>query len=395
MVRPSRCRDPVHKRVDQLKSFFRDYTRGVSTAEVRRLFERDAYEAYAVLTRDQEAAKSEERAERFLEGIRAFFLGLSYKLTPPRRVLFAAALLAALVGLLSPELDYSSDPLELRLDFGPLWFLLSITALVFLLALELVDRVRVRDELEVARELQGALLPQRAPELAGWALAHSYRTANEVGGDYYGFPVLPDGRVALMIGDASGHGMAAGLLMAIADATLKTALDLDPEPRRVAEVLNRTLCRTGGRRAFMTFFYALLDPATGHLDYVCAGHPFPLYRDVHGTVREVGEGGLPLGLREALEPPTGALDVEAGEALLLYTDGIAETVNAAGAAFGFERLRRIVNGGDGAAELHRRLVAAFESHVGETSLTDDVTLLVVERIDPRRPVPPPPPPPPR
>src|SRR5262249_55676387 len=159
---------------------------------------------------------------------------------------------------------------------SPFFFIICCGGLAFLLALELVDRVLVRDELEVARELQAALLPHGTIDLPGYSVAHSYRTANEVGGDYYEIVRLPDGRVAMMVGDATGHGMAAGLVMAIANATLKTALDIDPDPRRVLALLNRTLCRTGSRRTFMTVFYALLDPQTGELTTISAGHPFPL-----------------------------------------------------------------------------------------------------------------------
>ena len=131
---------------------------------------------------------------------------------------------------------------------------MSITGLVFLLVLELADRVVVRDELEVARELQRELMPQQAPDVPGYSFAFSYRTANTIGGDYYDFLPLPDGRLALIVGDASGHGIAAGLLMAIANSSLKLGLDLDPDPAAVADVVNRALCGTGGTRAFMTLF---------------------------------------------------------------------------------------------------------------------------------------------
>src|SRR6185295_7536529 len=134
------------------------------------------------------------------------------------RLLFAAALLAAVLGLLRSALVFTLHGRRVSLEFSPFWFLLSLLLMGFLLALELVDRIRVRDELEVARELQAELLPRRVPDLPGFRFAHSYRTANEVGGDYYDFLALPDGRLALMVGDASGHGMAAGLVMAIANA---------------------------------------------------------------------------------------------------------------------------------------------------------------------------------
>jgi sigma-B regulation protein RsbU (phosphoserine phosphatase) len=374
----------ARKRYSRLGRFFRDYTAGLSGAELRRLFEKDAAEAYAVLTRDQEVAgSSSDRVKSFLVGVRVFFLGLSYKLTPARRMLFAGSLIAALLGFLPATADVSAD--GVYLDFSPFWFVLSVGGLVYLLALELVDRVRVRDELEVARKLQRDLLPSESLSVPGYRAAHSYRTANEVGGDYYQFVVLPSGRIALMVGDASGHGMAAGLLMALADATIRTALDLDPEPGRVVEIVNRALCRTGGRRAFFSLFYALMDPEAGRLDYVCAGHPFPLLRRADGRVEELGRGGLPLGLRPELEPVAGSARLEPGDLLVLYTDGLAEAQNPDQEDFGFDRIRQVVAGGGAAQTVHDALVHAFDRHRSEAALTDDVTLAVLERL-PRVPV---------
>src|SRR4029077_18470271 len=115
--------------------------------------------------------------------------------------------------------------------------------------------------------------------------------------------------------DASGHGMAAGLVMAIANATLKTALGLDPSPERVLALLNRTLCRTGTNRTFMSIFYALLTSATGQMEYVSAGHPFPLLRHADGRVRELANGGFPLGMRDPLPVVPRHVTLEPGDLL--------------------------------------------------------------------------------
>jgi hypothetical protein len=378
------------------RKFLRDYTAGVSREDFRRLVRRDAAEAYAVLTRDQPAEQEPKAgAARFFHRVRLLFLGLSYKLTPVRRVLFGLAIVAALLSLgqCSVVIDRGGageGGIDLRVDATPFWSTVSIGLLIFLLALELVDRVRVRDELEVARQLQRELLPQQAPALPGWRFAHSYRTANEIGGDYYDFETLSDGRLALVSADASGHGMAAGLLMAIANATLQTAILADPSPRAVAAQLNRTLCVTGGPRAFMTLFYGLLDPATGRLDYLCAGHPFPLLRRATGGVEELGRGGLPLGLRPRLEAEPAATALAPGDVLLLYTDGLPEALDGAGRAFGFERLTALVAQGGGAAAVHDRVSTALGAHLRDSALADDVSLVAVERAPAGPPIPPPP-----
>jgi len=241
-------------------------------------------------------------------------------------------------------------------------------------------REQVGDELEVARHLQRDLLPREDPVIPGYEVAHSYRTANEIGGDYYDFLPLADGRVVLAIGDASGHGIGAGLLMAIANASLKTALDLDPSPAPVLDLLNRTLCRTGDRRAFMTLFYGILDPATGDLEYGCAGHPFPLLRSATGALVEIGTGAIPLGISLDTRYPVARVTVAPGELLVLYSDGLPEACGERDESFGFARLRNLVvpPAGDLHA-LHDRILAEVDHHLGSRSLSDDLTLVLLRR----------------
>jgi sigma-B regulation protein RsbU (phosphoserine phosphatase) len=362
----------------ETRQFLRNYTDGLNVRDLRRLFDRDAVEAYAVLARDQAADEPEDDLRRFFYRVKVVFLGISSKLTPARRLIFAVSLLSALMGLVNKAVVSFGGG---GVPFGSIgaWFLLSYAGLLFLLVMELVDRVRVRDELEVARQLQADLLPHRSPEIPGFQFAHSYRTANEVGGDYYDFQQLPDGRLALVVGDASGHGIAAGLLMAIANATLKTAVDVDPAPEKVAELLNRTLFRTGDHRAFMTLFYALLDPSSGELEYVCAGHPFPLLRRAGGEVEELGTGALPLGLRAETELQAGRSSLGVGDLLVLFSDGLPESIDAQQDAYGFDRMRRVLATPGSSAGIHDRILQDFETHVGSEPLTDDLTLVVIAR----------------
>ncbi len=339
----------------------------------------DARQAYRVITREQDlSSEPGGRLRRWLFRAKVVFLGLSYKLTPARRVLFGVAILAALLGLVRFKIVVESQ--QVSVDFSPFWFLFSVASLVFLLALELADRVVVRDELEVARQLQRDLLPASSPALPGYDVAHSYRTANEIGGDYYDFLPLPGGRTALVVGDASGHGMAAGLLMAIANAALKLAVEVDPSPGRVAALLNRVLHRTGDARSFMTLFYGVLDPPSGALTFVCVGHPFPLLRRAGGEVVELGTGGFPLGIRETLEIAQHEVALAPGDLLLLYSDGLPEAVNAAGEAFGYDAMRSLLRQGGDVRQVHDRCARALAAHVGAEPLRDDVTLVAVARL---------------
>lgn len=367
----------------RLVRFGRDYTDGLSRRDLERMFDEDAVRAFSVLAGDRPDGEKSARDNfsLFLMQIKAFFLGLAFKLTPARRVLFTVSLLLPVVGLVFGSFDLStSGGVEIYIDFSPVWFLASIAGLTLLLALELVDRLRVRDELDVARQLQSELLPATAPRPPGYEIAHSYRTANEIGGDYYDFLELDGRRMILTVGDASGHGIGAGLLMAISNATLKTAMELDPSPSAVLSLLNRTLCRTGSSRAFMTLFYSLLDVDTGELEYACAGHPYPFLRRASGEVIELGEGAIPLGIRRATTYASQTTHLEAGDLLVLYSDGLPEMIGGKSAeAFGFERLRGLLKNPGDAQQVHDRIVRDVESHRGSHRLADDLTLVVICR----------------
>ena len=361
-----------------MKRIVKGYVGDVTMGDVRRLFDRDAREAYAILTKDQaDAHPGAGRIRRFFHRTRLLLRGMASKLSPVRRLLFVTSLVAAILGFVQIRADIASRGIEV--DTSPFWFVVSILGLVFLLALELVDRIRVRDELEVARALQLELLPRTTPSLPGYDVAHSYRTANEVGGDYYDFLPLLDGRFVIVIGDASGHGMASGLLMAIANATLKLALDFDPAPEKVIALVNRVMCRTGNRRSFMTMFYGLLTPDGGRLEYVCAGHPFPLLRRADGSVVELGHGGLPLGIRNDLEIAPETVTIGRGDVLALYTDGLPEAPNHAGEAFGYDRVRTLVAAGGPPQTVHDRVLGTFRAFLGDEPLRDDACLVVIAR----------------
>ena len=363
-------REWFHKAERFVRSRAKDFDGG----EFQRLFDRDAARAYGVVTRDHAREDEPEgRVGRFFYRVRILFLGLAYKLTPPRRLLFAICMVLAVWGLF--DLDIDNAP---SLQIG-LVSLTSIAGLVFLLVLELADRVVVRDELEVARELQRELLPVEAPDIGGYSFDFSYRTANTIGGDYYDFLPLEDGRWAVITGDASGHGIAAGLLMAIAGSAIKLGFDSDSDPVAVATVVNRALCRTGGRRAFMTLFCGVLEPATGRLRFVCAGHPFPLLRRADGQIQELGVGSFPLGIRFDLEFEALEAHIEPGDTLLLYTDGVVETLGPSGETFGYERLSVALEPGGSGRAIHDRLLDQVEAFRSDEPVLDDLSLVVISR----------------
>lgn len=343
----------------------------------------DTIRALSVLSSDRDEGRSDEDLLQKLERYASFFTGIALELSPGRRLLFTFALLCPLLGIFDINVDIGTR--GLFIDSSPFWFLTSLAAMVMLVGLELVDKLRVRDELEVARQLQRDLLPQETPLWPGWRMAHSYRTAQEIGGDYYDFLPLEDGRWVVTVGDASGHGISAGLLMAIANASLKTAIELDPSPSAVLELLNRVLKRTGGRRAFMTLFYGLLDPKTGELEFASAGHPFPLVRRADGRVEELGRGAFPLGLRRTVSYPSQKLKLDPGDFLVLYSDGLPEAIgDESEQSFGFERLKKHLETPGSARVLHDNILRSVDAHLGNTPPHDDLTLVVMDRA-PSRP----------
>jgi hypothetical protein len=367
---------PPHQKKSR-RGRMRDYAGGVGPSELPKLWSRDWQRAYAILTREQSEPEPTERGQRLWFRVKTLFFALSYKLTPPRRLLFALCLLLAFLGCQVSDIQIGDRTIEL--SQMPTFYLASIAGLIFLLILELADRILVRDELEVARELQHELLPRQAPPVEGYRFAFSYRSANTVGGDYYDFLPLPDGRLALVTADASGHGIAAAMLMAVGQAVLRLAIDTDPAPLPVANMMNKALAGTGGPRAFMTLFYGVLTPADGHFEYVCAGHPFALLRRPDGSIEKLGAGSFPLGLRPQLTLSPATATIGAGDLLVLYTDGIPEAIGASGSAYGFDRLQRQVEAGGTPQQVHDRVLADLAGFEGDEALLDDRSLVVIGR----------------
>ncbi|MDQ2977795.1 MAG: SpoIIE family protein phosphatase, partial [Acidobacteriota bacterium] len=230
----------------------------VGRKDLSGLYAREWRHARARLTADhsEEIERERNRFRRYLRTTNAVLFGLARRLAPARRVLLAAALLCLLFSMEGPAYWTSTHrdhgivrTTEYHLYWDNGWLFLALVVLVLLLAMELVDKINYRDELELARDLQASLIPQTLPSLPEWDLGAYNRIANTVGGDIYDFVPLPDGRLAVLFGDASGHGMAAGLVMAVAHAAFRTQLDVDPRPESMFATLNRILCRTGGSRA--------------------------------------------------------------------------------------------------------------------------------------------------
>jgi len=261
-------------------------------------------------------------------------------------------------------------------------FLLASTVLLgLLLAMELVDKINYRDELELARDLQASLIPRELPQTEAFALGAHNEIANTVGGDIYDFVPLPDGRLAVLFGDASGHGMAAGLVMAVAHAAFRTQLDVDPSPEAMFATLNRILCRTGSPRAFFSCVYLLFSP-DGAFSGSVAGHPPTLRAETDGRIRErIGKGAYPLGIRPRLSWPVERGRLDPGEFLVFHSDGLSEARNAAGEEFGDVRIEERIRHGAALPPqaLADSVVTALRAFRGRALPEDDVSVAILRR----------------
>jgi serine phosphatase RsbU (regulator of sigma subunit)/anti-sigma regulatory factor (Ser/Thr protein kinase) len=240
----------------------------------------------------------------------------------------------------------------------------------------------VEQELGTARSIQHALLPKDLPKLEGWKIAYHYQPAREVGGDFYDFLRLGDGRVGLVIGDVSGKGIAAALVMANTQSVLRAvARRGDIAPGQVLAEANEVLYAYIPAGTFVTCFYGVLDPESGRLVYANAGHDPPCGRRER-RVDELRARGMPLGLMPNMFYEEKEAVLAAGDDLLLYSDGLVEAHDPEGEMFGFARLRKLtsVYGADGGEDLVGFLLAELTSFTGEDrEQEDDITLVTLER----------------
>lgn len=243
----------------------------------------------------------------------------------------------------------------------------------------LEERTRSEQELRTAQFIQRALLPKEVPPLPGWQVMPFYRPAREVGGDFYDFLPFEDGRLGIVIGDATDKGVPAALLMATACTMLRTAAQGSISPGEVLARVNDLLATTIPTGMFVTCFYAILDPANGGLCYANAGHDLPFWRHSSG-VSELKATGMPLGMMPGSRYDIQEATVEPGDSLLFYSDGLVEAHNAERAMFGFPRLTTLMATHAGGTELVDFLLCELANFTGEhVEQEDDVTLMAIHR----------------
>jgi sigma-B regulation protein RsbU (phosphoserine phosphatase) len=376
--------------------FFSTYTKDLTADDLQRLFTRDAREAYKFFTRgiQTDAFKALPWYTRVIAQTRVLFLAFTMKLSPARRILYGASLLFAAIGLINLFRGIGlvrigrAAPFGMTLGVpGPLfhegtWALLFAFALMNLLVLlEVADRLSLKNDLEIAREIQQAMLPSGLYSASGVETVGLSRPANTVGGDFYDILPLDDGRLVVTVGDVAGKGSPAALLMALLLAMLRTLVDEKLEPAALITRLNAQVCRHAPGTRFITLFYAVYEPATGEMTYVSAGHTQPLLVRADGSCERLTEGGIALGMFERSTYTTGHLTIQPNELVAIYSDGITEAESPSGIPFDESGLELALksNLDQNLSALGAAVVRAVEKHTEDTRLFDDLTVLLLRR----------------
>jgi serine phosphatase RsbU (regulator of sigma subunit) len=367
--------------------FFEAYTQGLTTTEIERLFTRDAPDAYRLFSRaiDYESLKKLPWHRRTVAHGRLFFLAFTLKLSPARRAIYGLALVFTIIGLakLFQQFNLLLLPHPAFAE-GTLWLLTGFLLVNLLVLLEVADRLTLKNDLEIAREIQLAMLPRGAYQAPCVEAFGMTRPANTVGGDFYDIVPLPDGRVLLALGDVAGKGSPAALLMALLLAILRTLVDEGLEGAELAARLNAQVIKHAPRSRFVTLFVAAHNPSTGDLVYVNAGQNPPLLRRIGGVYERLRAGGMALGMFEHATYSAGHVHLAPGDLVVMYSDGITEAENSVGEPFDEIGVQRIVDGGGWASakELAWAMFAAVEQHTEQRRLLDDLTILVARRLPP-------------
>ncbi len=248
---------------------------------------------------------------------------------------------------------------------------------------EALEKKRLEGEVSVAREIQQRLLPAKMPEFRGFEFAAKNIPTFKVGGDYYDFLMLPDGRLAFAIGDVSGKGIPAALLMSSLRAGFQTQLREDKSLTSVADKLNRLIFHCTSMSSFITFFFGVIHPRTKYIDYINCGHNPPYVLRQDGSLKDLREGGLVLGMVDDAKFSRGRVVLSPGEMLVSFTDGVTEALNKRDRLFSEKKLEKLIlkKRKSRADELMEAVMKAVQKHIGDAPQSDDITMLVIRRSD--------------
>src|ERR1700686_4286010 len=371
-------------------NFWNRVTEGLAVNQLWSQLVKDTRSSYRLYSADLDDQQTEQsRRRRVWRNAKALFWAILEKLTPARRVLVLLGLI--LLFLPSGTSSYSDHNGHVdvhEFDLHVYGGMLLFAALL----LELADRVVMKRDLEIAKDIQAWLLPGAPLQIPGYSIAYATRPANTVAGDYYDVILRPgghdldrdrnDGRVLFVVADVAGKSIPAAMLMATFQASLRTLSTSGIALADLVQGVNRYACSNsqGGVR-FTTAFFAELDPETGDVVYLNAGHNAPILRKKSGEVERLEEGGIPVGI--FAESPYHAVKtrLEIGDWLVIFTDGVIEAVNQNDEEYGESPLLRLVarESEFTPAGVLLSLLAELDRYVGNTPQHDDITCLLLKR----------------
>src|SRR5438045_2886754 len=364
---------------NRARQFWQRVSEGRQLDELWSQFTADARASYGFYGKDVDWEEIQKlpRWHRPFHVAKDIFWAMLMKMTPARRVLLLLALV--LLVLSGMGFTFQTGHTTVAVDFK--FELIAALIFLLLLSLELADKITMKRDLEIAREIQTWLVPSQAPAVAGADIAFATRPQNSVAGDYYDafYPDERRDRLVVVIADVAGKSVPAALLMATLQASLRT---IAGEGVPVAELVTRltryaSAYSLDGRR-FTTAVLCEYDAASRCLTYVNAGHNAPILRRANGACETLEAGGLPLGIKVGAEYQTATLELRPGDALIFFTDGVVEAFNESGEEFGNSRWQGAIRSLPdwNSQETLQFLMKRVDEFVGATRQSDDITCLV-------------------
>lgn len=355
------------------QTFLERITDGLKAEQLWAQFKADATSGYSLYKKELAPVEGGRR-HRTWETIKQFFWAVMRKLTPVRRIM----LLAGIFFTVFPVFQYESGDQQVSVHLN----FLGGVILIALLILEVGDRVTMKRDLEIAREIQMWLVPDAPPKVAGLDIAFVTRPQNTVAGDYYDVLVRNSGeRALLVIADVAGKSIPAGLLMATFQASLKTLLNHTSSLAEIVKGVNEYACaHSDGGRRFTTAFVAEYKPACRRLSYINAGHNAPILLRADGRIERLERGGLPFGINSDAPYDQGIIELAPGDLLTIFTDGLVEAVNERGDEYGEPRLLAIapVLRQYKAKDALAAMMGELERFTGMAHQHDDITCMLVK-----------------
>jgi sigma-B regulation protein RsbU (phosphoserine phosphatase) len=295
------------------------------------------------------------------------------KLSPARRLFLLLTIILASLAVIGFHFFFFTEEVE---------FIVAFAGLLILLILVLGDHISMKRDIEIAREIQRWLVPRRAPDVPGVDIAFATRPAKTIGGDYFDvFRRAVDGPLLLAVADVSGKSVPAAMLMATFQGGLRALAGASGSLSELGGGLNRQVCANSQNGRFTTAFLAELDPATGALNYICAGHNPPILKREDGSLERLKSDNIPLGIELKENYKTGTTQLEPHDLLVIYTDGVTEARNEDQEEFGDDRLVTLVQiaGDERSALTLANIMRNLDEFVGAAPQHDDITCLVVRR----------------